>query len=948
MRSLLACVVCAVAVCGTGVGAEVESLSNRYLTVMINPAGARISHLASGDAVFTYEGEDADLDGLMLWDSVDDRMGGELARGPYKLEKVGDRIVATLRTNDGRWEVEKTFELREGESSLSVSWSAKNTSGEAHEISPWVASRVMPGRDYDRYCNWSCVKLETDRGNANVVRSENLGTRAPNQLVPARPWLAITDPLNKLSLVFSMEWPKLNWFSLDRPRKVNAEGGRIPAELIWGYVPVELGPGETWRTEYALTVLRGLERVDWFYSADGANVGVMLLHNERYYTRGDTLTVYLAADKKLDGQRIGGYTTATRAGREMGRLDFTEQTVGLGPERGARAYIQLGLKMSRDEQKALKASGKGVSYPTHLGLPLGETLEATIGIDKDRETTTTVKALPRKVVTSGIKAPFTSRLANLAKSRCVYFPRKKWTSRTVDAAAETENVLVWAQPSTRKVWRTEKIATSGKDAPVILSAPRGGRVSTSVVVSLKDNAPKRVKLSFGDLSGPDGATISGKNAIVRRIGFLKTRSPSDMISGRFEDVGDILFDEDEMDLVPNAQNPFYVTVKVPYAIPAGTYRSNGTLWDDTGNRIASVALALRVYDVDLPEKTSLWSWVGIWRDGERLIPQLMELRLEDSGRTAAVRPFFYDGEKWIDQLDKWGDYAEKLFDAGMQRYRIKTIWGYDSKVVNAKGYPAKNRQAMYDHVELPATREKWLAKWTAYAKRRGWLDRMYSYVQDEPTENYFGIVRRQCDLAHKYGLKTMTAIDGYWSDLEGYLDVWCPENKYAVTPRLDEIKRRGDQAIWYVCIGRYLQYPNINTDLDAIDARIWLWQTYRYDFMGILYWSSTKFNPTAERALTYADNYAPGRNGDGLLFYPNPDGGPWRNSVRIEMLSEGVQEYDLLRLCEKRIGREQVMKQLQLSDIMGSRPWDYTKSPEALQQKREQLLQLAEEIADLE
>jgi len=920
-------------------------LANAYMSVWINPEGGRITRLTSGEAVFTPAGDQMELDGQMLWDSLDDRMGGELATGRYALEKSDGKIVATLRTSDGRWEVAKTFGLRDGESTLRVRWSVKNTGDGAREVAPWLASRVMPGREYDRYCNWSCVKLETDKGGVNALASASLGTRAPGSLVPARPWLAVTDPLKKVSLVFSMEWAKVNWFSLARPGKVNAEGGLIPAEFIWGYVPVELASGETWQTGYALTVLRGLERVDWFYGSDAGRVGVMFLHNERYYSRGDTLMLYLSGDRALAGQRIAGHCTASRVGRKVGRLEFLEQAIDLGPERDARAYVQLGLKMSRDEQKALLASGKGVEYPVHLELPLGEAFDATISIDKDRKATITTKVLPRKVVTSGIKAPFTSRVANLAKSRCVYFPRKKWAPRKVRPVADTAKVSVWAQSSARKVWRTENIVLEGEGTAAKLSAPRGGRVSTSVVVKPKEDGVRWGKLSFTELAGPKGATISRENILVRRIGFLKVRSTSDLISGRFEDVGDILFDEDAMDLVANRHNPFYVTVKAPYGIPAGDYSAAGTLTDEHGEKLADVPLALIVYDVDLPEKTLLWNWIGIWRDVDKLAPQLMELRLEDSGRTTSVTPFFYDGQKWVEQLDKWGDYAQKLFDAGMQRYRIKTIWSYDSKVVWAKDYPAEKRQAMYDYVELPATREKWLAKWSEYAKKRDWLDRMYSYVVDEPTEGYFGIVRRQCALAHKYGIKTMTAIDGYWSDLEGYLDIWCPENKYAVTPRLDEIKRRGDQAIWYVCIGRYLQYPNINSDLDALDARIWLWQTYRYDFMGILYWSSTKFNPDAKRALTYADNYAPGRNGDGLLFYPNPEGGPWRNSVRIEILSEGVQEYDLLRLCEVKLGRESVMERLALRDIMGPRPWDYTKSPEALHETRERLLQVAEEVA---
>ena len=64
----------------------------------------------------------------------------------------------------------------------------------------------------------------------------------------------------------------------------------------------------------------------------------------------------------------------------------------------------------------------------------------------------------------------------------------------------------------------------------------------------------------------------------------------------------------------------------------------------------------------------------------------------------------------------------------------------------------------------------------------------------------------------------------------------------------------------------------------------------------------------------------------------------------MELLSEGVQEYDLLRMVEAKIGRAEVIRRLNLDALMGPRPWDYTRSPEALADARERLLDLAEEV----
>ena len=907
------------------------TLSNRYLSVRINPRGARLERFTAGDAVFTPDIEQAELDGQMLWDSLDERMGGDLATAPYDLAVSQGAVAATLQTSDGQWRVRKVFELAEGESALRVSWQVRNTGAVPREISPWIASRVMPGRNIDRHSTFSYVRLDVDRGRRIVLKHQSIGLKAGGYALPARPWFAISDPLEKVSLVFEMEWAKLNWLYTRRPRAVNAGMSRMPLEFCWGCVPVELEPGQTWQTSYRLHVLRGLERVDWF----SGSCALAIEPNVQQPGKGDALTLFLAASRDLGSTRISGHSSRT----DGIRLGFPEQIVQLAPGKPARAYVQLGLKTPPAEYREL--SKKGINYSIRLGLPGEDVLEADLAINSDREATITTGPLPRDVASSGVPAPFTSYLKNIGH-RAVYHPRKPWAPREVDVIARTSAAFVWAQPSSRKVWRSELVVPGKQVAGATLSAPRGGRVSTSIVVRPAGDVLKQVTLAFGEFTGPNGTTIPRDAILVRRIGFLKNRSPSDLVRGRFEDVGDILFDEDAMELMPNAQNPFYVTVKVPYGIPAGEYVANGTLTDAAGTELTDLALRLQVHDVDLPERTSLFSFFGIWRQVDELLPRLLEKRLENGARTPRVTPFYFDGEKWVQQFDKCAAYMTGLFEQGLQRYRVRTLWHYDSEVVWADDYPADKRRAMYDHVKNPATRDSWLGQWVDYLRQRGLAERLYSYPIDEPPEDSIGAVRRKCDLAHKYGLETLVPVGEYHPDLEGYVDIWCPINYVAISPRLDEVRKRGDKVIWYICAGQTLQYPNLNTDLSALDPRIWLWQTYYYDLTGILYWSTTKWNnPGPERALSFADNYAPGRNGDGLLFYPNLEGGPIRDSARLEMISEGVQEYDLLRLCEEKLGRDTVMERLGLGRIMGPRPWDYTQSPEELLEIREKLLQLA-------
>ena len=907
------------ALCAAASAEAPPTLANDHLRVWINPQGAKILRLQSGNAVFTPDPSTPDLDAQMLWDSIDDRMGGEFATGSYMLtEEEPGVTIAALPTSDGAWKVSKSFFL-DG-SSLRVIWEITNTSDQPREIMPWVLNRAMPGREVDRHCVYSYVA----QGNEKVTLTHgNLGTATFNGFtLPARPWFAITDPLEKVSLVWSFEWEKLNWFGVNRIRAVDSGMGKVPLEFEWAYAPVELSPGETWQTTYQLTVLRSLERVDWFSQGYAASFDV----NTQDEGKGDGATVRVANSRGETRATVGGYRIASVEGRELGRKDFPAQTVTMDRDvaRCMPAHLPLGRK--------------GSAYSVHVDLPAGEAFEGTFEIADDRTLTATTTPLLRNVRTSGIQTPFPYTVKQNA-----LFPRKAWQQREVKAIADTPRALVWAQNSMRKVWRAEKITAAAAGAAATLSAPRGGRVSTSVVVRPKTADLKKVTLSFGDLAGPDGATIARENILVRRIGFLEVRYTSDLVKSRFEPAGDVLYDENTMDLAPDVHNPFYVTVKVPYDVEPGVYKATGALTDDGGDKVADVPLKLHVRDVDLPKASSLWSLFAFDTTSDpRRHERLTDMRLEHGPVWPEVIPFYFDGEKWIEQLDKWGAYAEELFNAGLTSYcGYNSLWSY-SGVIWKDGYPEDKRNAVYDYAEKH--KDEWADKWLAYATKRGWADRFYWYVMDEPAEDLLGIVREQCDWAHRRGIKTMTAVSDYHPGLEGYLDIWCPISPAAVSPRLDAARARGDQVIWYVCCGPKNPYPNVFTEYPALDARIWLWQTYFYDLTGILYWQTTFWANNPERVLKYADNYATERNGDGLLFYPNPNGPGVLDSLRIELLAEGVQEYDLLRMVEAKIGRAEVMKRLNLNDLMGPRPWDYTRSPEALADTRGKLLQLAEEV----
>ena len=130
------------------------------------------------------------------------------------------------------------------------------------------------------------------------------------------------------------------------------------------------------------------------------------------------------------------------------------------------------------------------------------------------------------------------------------------------------------------------------------------------------------------------------------------------------------------------------------------------------------------------------------------------------------------------------------------------------------------------------------------------------------------------------------------------------------------------------------------TDHKAVeDYSAFLGRFFYYKADGLLYWNTTNWrqgNPW-EKADTYR-----GANGDGSLFYPGPVGP--LPSIRLEILRDGVDDYDYLVILEKLLKahkgkipeklRSEAGKLLNIKAICGDLR-NYSRDSEAYLKRRE-------------
>jgi hypothetical protein len=179
-------------------------------------------------------------------------------------------------------------------------------------------------------------------------------------------------------------------------------------------------------------------------------------------------------------------------------------------------------------------------------------------------------------------------------------------------------------------------------------------------------------------------------------------------------------------------------------------------------------------------------------------------------------------------------------------------------------------------------------------------------------------------------------------------------------------------------------HVNLFIDSDAINMRMWIWMSYQYNLTGILVWQTNHWNGAREAApvgvlqniwedpMTYKSGYGTPYgsvpefgNGDGMFFYP-PNRDPNNDktkylsgpvpSLRLEILREGLDDYDYMRMLENCIKDAKpgqkclVLKAEKILDF-GSEVFEndtkYTKDPEVLMKYREQMGDLLEQFYKL-
>ena len=369
---------------------------------------------------------------------------------------------------------------------------------------------------------------------------------------------------------------------------------------------------------------------------------------------------------------------------------------------------------------------------------------------------------------------------------------------------------------------------------------------------------------------------------------------------------------------------FVIQLTTAADTPAGTYNSVIHVYDDnTGKEIKRAAVAVKVWNFELSEKTELRTAFALW--GKYVLDSYNWNNVDFTDVEVMDNYFEFFLKYRINIMDNPHGLTSGYANRYMSQDRVNTArWSNLDMSIEEDNdgiTPVWKNKVIYYPGELDEPRSN-----DQFAMMKDRTERIKANTPDYRMVVPF---ERNLDLTDDGVITTFenAATDqvGYMSR---YVNIWCPKLD-AFTTRdlgfisrtsflqseqqdakygtfLDRMKKEVDEGdeLWaYVCINPTEPYANWQLLSDGTETIVSIWQMKDQDVTGMLYWAVNLWK------VSYWNQDAPWTGtayGDGFLIYsgykyglPTPI-----SSLRLENIRDGIEDYQMLCMLEDALGEE--------------------------------------------
>jgi len=406
------------------------------------------------------------------------------------------------------------------------------------------------------------------------------------------------------------------------------------------------------------------------------------------------------------------------------------------------------------------------------------------------------------------------------------------------------------------------------------------------------------------------------------------------ISGYYPDP---ILEQESIDVDFGNTQPIWISIPIPADAGQGLYKGQITISGKNGKRTFSITkdYSIKVYPVTV-EKTSLWvtNWftidtsrIKLFNYGKapepfseqyfNLVRMLAKKMADYRQNVALISPlglseFTFENGKWKCDFSNFDKIVEIFIKEGVIG-RIEgghiggREGGWNSQFVVMVPNDSVNPGRKFNRLPIsdPKAKEfytEFIVALNSHLKEKGW-DKIYlQHIADEPTEfnfkSYIEIAGFVKGVAPDFRI-----IEACHSkNLENMLDIWVPQLDFMNQDYefYNLQNKNGKEAWFYTCLSPKGEYANRFIELPLLKTRYMHWVNYKYNIPGYLHWGLNfwKADPFGEQtSIQYeGGNILPG--GDSWIIYPKD--GKLFSSIRFDAMRDGIVDYELFRMLEKK------------------------------------------------
>lgn len=530
---------------------------------------------------------------------------------------------------------------------------------------------------------------------------------------------------------------------------------------------------------------------------------------------------------------------------------------------------------------------------------------------------------------------------------------------------------VWPEDALIKVLPTTKPPTSpGKF--VHIDAVRNEYESGQIVVTASKKIEKLI-VRVGEVTGPDGAK---PHISANFVGFVSIKhgtkdTPDEhLVAKAPAEVPDPLLDVRSVSVEAGRNQPIWLTVYVPETTKPGEYTTEVEIIADGIPQIVPVKIS--VHPVTLPDDRTLFltNWFNpgniasahrlqIWSEAYWKMLEAYARIMADHRQNVVITPIMElikgrdDGkgnlsfdfsrfDRWVDLFKKAGviGYIEGGHLGGRSEWEAPdfnaswpTIFMPDGSVrTNPSVKVTSEEYKQFLSVFLPALQQ--------HLEERGLLDVYFQHLCDEPISANAESYKKLASYVREYAPKLKIIDACMCSELVGALDIWVPQPPHYEKDIefFRERQKAGDQVWFYTCLSPKGKYMNRFIDYPLIDVRLLHWVNFKYGLTGYLHWGLNYWrneDPFGQLEPDWGGgNYLP--PGDSHIIYPGKRGPI--SSIRFEALRDGVEDFELLKLLEKKDAK----KAREIADSVVRSLTDYVMDPAEFRKARAMIVKSLE------